>query len=108
VVEQILDWVSVGGGPTTAELEIPALMDGFLVEFVTSTCGLELSEVVRDYIVQLVTRSGVTWHWHIDAAPWEGKAAALLTYVTNSEDRAAALLAILKAAPVPWSPCVER
>jgi hypothetical protein len=49
VVERILDWV--GGGA-----EIPALMDGFLTEFITTACGLDLSTVLRDYTLQLVTR----------------------------------------------------
>jgi hypothetical protein len=49
VVERILDWV--GGGA-----EIPALMDGFLTEFITAACGLDLSTVLRDYTLQLVTR----------------------------------------------------
>ncbi len=49
VVERILDWV--GGGA-----EIPALMDGFLMEFITAACGLDLSTVLRDYSLQLVTR----------------------------------------------------
>ncbi len=49
MVERILDWV--GGGA-----EIPALMDGFLTEFITAACGLDLSTVLRDYTLQLVTR----------------------------------------------------
>ncbi len=48
-MERILDWV--GGGA-----EIPALMDGFLTEFITAACGLDLSTVLRDYTLQLVTR----------------------------------------------------
>jgi hypothetical protein len=50
VVERILDWVGGGGA------EIPALMDGFLTEFITAACGLDLSTVLRDYTLQLVTR----------------------------------------------------
>ncbi len=48
-MERILDWV--GGGT-----EIPALMDGFLTGFITAACGLDLSTVLRDYTLQLVTR----------------------------------------------------
>ena len=53
--------------------------------------------------MNLLDNTNFTWHWHIGAAPWEEKVAALLSYITSVENKSAVILETVKQAPVPWS-----
>ena len=37
--------------------------------------------------MNLLDNTNFTWHWHIGAAPWEEKVAALLSYITSVATR---------------------
>ena len=79
VVSLILDWIM---DPE----EIPGLMDGFLVKYMQQW-GLSLEQTLMDYTLNLLHNTHYTWHWHVGAAPWEGKVLLLLPYIASVDEK---------------------
>ena len=98
VVSLILDW-------TQSPQELAPLLDTFLCQYL-ARCGLEQDASLAEYIRNMLENTDYTWHWHIGAAPWEEKVAALLSYISSVEAKSGVILEAVKVAPVPWSSCV--